>query len=116
MLEVYTCYGILQAEDCINRFEYEIAQKFCQRALEIEADNIRALETTGTLLLELGNPESAKQVGCIEIITILINMIKGPQNRKTNILKFALDSAVLEQDSWILRILICKMLQVFCLS
>lgn len=50
-----------KAEDCINRFEYEIAQKFCQRALEIEADNIRALETTGTLLLELGNPESAKQ-------------------------------------------------------
>ncbi|XP_063402927.1 uncharacterized protein LOC134686963 [Mytilus trossulus] len=50
-----------KAEDCINRFEYELAQKFCQRALEIEADNIRALETTGTLLLELGNPESAKQ-------------------------------------------------------
>ncbi|VDI65690.1 Hypothetical predicted protein [Mytilus galloprovincialis] len=54
-----------KAEDCINRFEYEIAQKFCQRALEIEADNIRALETTGTLLLELGNPESAKQSGCM---------------------------------------------------
>lgn len=50
-----------KAEDCIDRFEYELAQKFCQRALEIEADNIRALETTGTLLLELGNPESAKQ-------------------------------------------------------
>lgn len=50
-----------KAEECIDRFEYELAQKFCQRALEIEADNIRALETTGTLLLELGNPEAAKQ-------------------------------------------------------
>ena len=50
-----------KAEEYIDRFEYELAQRFCQRALEIEADNIRALETTGTLLLELGNPEAAKQ-------------------------------------------------------
>ncbi|XP_060081597.1 uncharacterized protein LOC132560906 [Ylistrum balloti] len=50
-----------KAEDCIDRFEYEVAQKFCQRALEMEPDNILALETTGSLLLELGNQEAAKQ-------------------------------------------------------
>ncbi|XP_064614281.1 uncharacterized protein LOC135477974 [Liolophura sinensis] len=50
-----------KAQDCIDRFEYEVAQKFCQRALELEPDNVRVLETTGTLLLELGNPESARQ-------------------------------------------------------
>ena len=53
---------LFQAEECIDRFEYEVAQKFCQRALEQEADNIRALETSGTLLLELGNTDGAKQV------------------------------------------------------
>jgi hypothetical protein len=55
-------YFILQAQDCIDRFEYELAQKFCQRALEMEADNVRALETSGALLIDLGNLEAAKQV------------------------------------------------------
>ncbi|XP_060595383.1 uncharacterized protein LOC132749586 [Ruditapes philippinarum] len=50
-----------KAQDCIDRFEYELAQKFCQRALEIEADNVRALETSGALLIDLGNLEAAKQ-------------------------------------------------------
>ncbi|XP_069128242.1 uncharacterized protein [Argopecten irradians] len=50
-----------KAEDCIDRFEYELAQKFCQRALEMEPDSILALETTGSLLLEVGNQEAAKQ-------------------------------------------------------
>ncbi|KAL3868147.1 hypothetical protein ACJMK2_040981 [Sinanodonta woodiana] len=49
-----------KAEECIDRFEYEVAQKFCQRALEIEPDNVHALETSGTLLLEVGNMEAAK--------------------------------------------------------
>ncbi|KAJ8305543.1 hypothetical protein KUTeg_016088 [Tegillarca granosa] len=58
----YTVEQLLEkAEDCIDRFEYELAQKFCQRALEIDPDNVQVLETTGTLLLELGNTESAKQ-------------------------------------------------------
>ena len=34
-------------------YNYEMAQKFCQRALEIDNDNVRALETTATLLLEV---------------------------------------------------------------
>ncbi|XP_046565671.1 probable assembly chaperone of rpl4 isoform X1 [Haliotis rubra] len=50
-----------KAEDCIDRFEFEMAQKFCQRALELEPDHIRALETVGTLLLEVGNTDGAKQ-------------------------------------------------------
>ena len=53
---------MFQAEECIDKFEYDLAQKFCQRALELDADNADALETTGTLLLELGNPEGAKHV------------------------------------------------------
>ncbi|KAL8563966.1 hypothetical protein ACOMHN_025297 [Nucella lapillus] len=50
-----------KAEKCIDEFSYELAQKFCQRALEQDADNVRALETSGILLLEMGNVESARQ-------------------------------------------------------
>lgn len=53
---------MFQAQDFIDQFEYELAQKFCQRALEMEADNVRALETSGALLTDLGNIEGAKQV------------------------------------------------------
>ncbi|GFR79364.1 TPR repeat-containing protein YDR161W [Elysia marginata] len=49
-----------KAEQLIDEFNYELAQKFCQRALEMEPDNVRALETSASLLLELGDIESAK--------------------------------------------------------
>lgn len=52
----------LQTQQLIDEFQYELAQKFCQRALEKDPDNVRALETSGILLLELGNVEAAKQV------------------------------------------------------
>ena len=39
-----------------------MAQKFCQRALELEPDNIQALETCGTLLLEMEELPAAKHV------------------------------------------------------
>ena len=52
-------------EEYIDRFEYELAQKFCQRALEMEPDNVRALETSGSLLIDLGNLDAAKQVNSL---------------------------------------------------
>ena len=57
-----------KTEELIDEFNFPLAQQFCQRALEIDGDNVRALETSGTLLLELGNNEAAKQVGvyCIK--------------------------------------------------
>ncbi|KAH3697071.1 uncharacterized protein LOC127862703 [Dreissena polymorpha] len=58
----YTLDQLLdKAEECIDKFEYEMAQKFCQRALEMEPDNVRVLETSGSLLIDLGNIEGAKQ-------------------------------------------------------
>ena len=38
----------------MEEYKYELAQKFCQRALELDSDHPRALELTGNLLLELG--------------------------------------------------------------
>ena len=62
---VFKCFYpiiLFQAEQLIDEFNFELAQKFCQRALETEPDNVRALETSASLLLELGNCESAKHV------------------------------------------------------
>jgi len=50
-----------KAEELIDEFNFELAQKFCQRALETEPDNVRALEVSASMLMELGQTESAKQ-------------------------------------------------------
>jgi len=49
-----------KAAELIEEYKYDLAQKFCQRALEQEADHPRALEMTGNLLLELGEVEKAQ--------------------------------------------------------
>lgn len=49
-----------KAEELIDEFNFDLAQKFCQRALETEPDNVRALEVSASMLMELGQTESAK--------------------------------------------------------
>ncbi|CAH1790220.1 unnamed protein product [Owenia fusiformis] len=57
----YTVDQLLdKVAEYLDEFKYELAQKFCQRAVELEPDNLRALELSGQLLLEVGNNESAK--------------------------------------------------------
>ena len=53
---------LYQVDEYIDTFQYEMAQRFCQRALQIEPDNDRVLETSGILLIEVGELEKAKQV------------------------------------------------------
>ncbi|XP_041478817.1 probable assembly chaperone of rpl4 [Lytechinus variegatus] len=50
-----------KVEEYLDTFEYEMAQKFCQRALEMEPDNVRALELSGNLLAELGDTDGARK-------------------------------------------------------
>ncbi|XP_038078464.1 probable assembly chaperone of rpl4 [Patiria miniata] len=63
--DAHTKYSVQQllgqATDCMDTFNYELAQKFLQRALEMEPDNLRVLEVTGNLLVEVGELEKAKQ-------------------------------------------------------
>ena len=55
----YTIDEILdRAESFIEEYNYEMGQKFCQRALEMDADNVRALEICASLLLEVSSSES----------------------------------------------------------
>ena len=50
------------ANDCIEQFQFELACKFCQRALELESQNLHALNTYACILLELGDAEKAYDV------------------------------------------------------
>ena len=53
-----------QAEQSIEEYNYEMAQKFLERALEINSDHPRALEMTASLLLEVCNSFDLKYLGC----------------------------------------------------
>ena len=46
----------------MDSFDYELAHKFCKRALELEPDNVQVLETLGNLLAEQGDVEGAKKI------------------------------------------------------
>jgi len=48
------------AEAFADAEEFEPAHRCCTRALELAPDDLRALETTGVLMLELGSAEAAK--------------------------------------------------------
>merc|ERR1712018_714 len=72
-IDKYSVEDVLdKADEFIEQYNYEMAQKFLERALEINADHPRALETTASLLLEAGEVEKAKQ--CLgRAITVLPN-------------------------------------------
>ena len=44
----YSVADILdRAEGCMDECQFPLAQKFCQRALELDCDNLRALQLRG---------------------------------------------------------------------
>ena len=59
MHNVHYC---LQVEECIDTFQVELACKFAERALEIEPDNTRVLDTLAPLLLEAGQVDRAVEI------------------------------------------------------
>ena len=66
-----------KASSLMDEYNYELAQKFCQRALEIDADNVRALEVTASLLLESGQVISPKTSSDCELLTTSTNLKIG---------------------------------------
>ena len=53
---------MFQAKTFMDSFEYEAALKCCQHVLDQDCEHIEALETSGTILQELGHIDRAKQV------------------------------------------------------
>lgn len=51
-----------KADEYVNSLDYDLARKFCQRALDMEPENTRALETLGFVELQSGDYEQARCV------------------------------------------------------
>ena len=49
-----------KASDLLDECQFDAAEKFCQRALEMDGDNVKALEMSANLLLERGELERAQ--------------------------------------------------------
>lgn len=53
---------MVQTEESIDTFDFEMARLFCQRALDIESNNLQALDMLGHIYSELGNTHKAKEI------------------------------------------------------
>ncbi|MBN3305633.1 uncharacterized protein LOC136760152 [Amia ocellicauda] len=61
--EKYNVEQLLEKmEEYMDNFDFEMAQMFCQRALDIEPTNLKILDMLGNICAELGNVDKAKQV------------------------------------------------------
>uniref|UniRef100_A0A8C7DFX7 Si:dkey-12j5.1 n=1 Tax=Oncorhynchus kisutch TaxID=8019 RepID=A0A8C7DFX7_ONCKI len=61
--EKYTVEQLLEkTEECMDSLEFEMAGRFCQRALEVEPDNLLTLDLLGHIHSELGDTQRAKEV------------------------------------------------------
>lgn len=49
-----------QVDECLDNFNFDLAVKFCEKAREIEPDNVEVLEVAGAVYLETGETDKAK--------------------------------------------------------
>ena len=52
----------MQVDECLDNFNFDLAVKFCEKALGIEPDNVEVLEVAGAVYLETGETDKAKTV------------------------------------------------------
>ncbi|XP_029927501.1 probable assembly chaperone of rpl4 isoform X2 [Myripristis murdjan] len=51
-----------KTEECMDSFDFEMASRFCQRALDLESTNLQALDMLGHIYSELGDTPKAKEI------------------------------------------------------
>lgn len=61
--EKYSVQQLLEkTEEYMDSFDFEMATLFCQRALDLEASNLHALEMLGHIYSEVGDTQKAKEI------------------------------------------------------
>ncbi|XP_030227063.1 probable assembly chaperone of rpl4 isoform X1 [Gadus morhua] len=61
--ERYSVQQLLEkTEECMDSFDFEMANRFCQRALDVEPTHLQALDILGHICSELGDRQKAKEV------------------------------------------------------
>ena len=58
--------------ECVENFEYDSALHYCETALGVAPSNVEVLETTGALLLELGDMRRATEISLLLFIVPLL--------------------------------------------
>jgi len=59
----YSVYDLLErAKSCQENYDYDMASRYCKRAIEMEPDNVEVLENIGSLYMDFGDWDSAKEV------------------------------------------------------
>lgn len=52
----------MKVEEYMESFSFDLAEKFCTRALELSPDNLNALDMAASVYLEIGQNEEAAKV------------------------------------------------------
>lgn len=63
---------VVQTEEYMDSFDFEMAGLFCQRALDVESNNLQALDMLGHIYSELGNTQKAKEISFIKVSYLLL--------------------------------------------
>lgn len=53
----------------MDSFDFEMARLFCQRALDVDSNNLRAIDMLGHICSELGDMEKAKGISFVFILS-----------------------------------------------
>uniref|UniRef100_A0AAV2MD27 Assembly chaperone of rpl4 n=1 Tax=Knipowitschia caucasica TaxID=637954 RepID=A0AAV2MD27_KNICA len=56
-----------KTEEYMDSFDFEMAALFCQRALDVEATNLQALDMLGHIYSEMGDAIKAKEISFLEL-------------------------------------------------
>ena len=59
----------------MDNFNFELAIKFCERALDMEPENVEVLEMAGAVFLETGDVDKAKSVSFEFDLPLIITQI-----------------------------------------
>lgn len=59
----YTVYDLLEkARSCQENYDYDMAKRYCNRAMEMEPENVEVLENIGSIYMDFGDWDSAKEL------------------------------------------------------
>ncbi|XP_075128119.1 uncharacterized protein LOC142201191 [Leptodactylus fuscus] len=74
----YSIHQLLdKTEEYLDNFNFEMAHLFCQRALDLEPENLEILDMMGNICMELGNAEKAKQISFVFLKAVSLSSDKG---------------------------------------
>ncbi|KAI3360988.1 hypothetical protein L3Q82_013196 [Scortum barcoo] len=71
--EKYSVRQLLEkTEECMDSFDFEMAGLFCRRALDVEPNNLQALDMLGHICSELGDTQKAKEISFMQVSSFLL--------------------------------------------